>query len=116
MIVGMGRPKTVWLDLPPRMSARPLKSGKVLYYYQAAGKKIPLGADRLVANKEWARLEAGTPAAKLFPEISKLYREAMFGGFRVSTQDHYETALSNLDVAFSAFALDQVEPKHVKAY
>ncbi len=116
MTAGMGRPKTVWLDLPPRMTARRLKSGKVLFYYQVAGGKIALGSDRAKANKLWAELEADVPAVRRFPEVTKLYRESTFAAFRLSTREHYETALRNLDVAFSAFTLDQVEPKHVKAY
>lgn len=42
MMNEVGRRKWVWLDLPPRMKARRLSSGKVLYYYQAGGKQIPL--------------------------------------------------------------------------
>lgn len=112
----MGRRKSAWLGEPPRFQPRRLPSGKILYYYQSAGSKIPLGADRAAALKEWARLEAGEAKVNLFPEVSKFYRASTFPGFRVSTQEHYETALANLDVAFERFTLDQIEPKHVKAY
>src|SRR5688572_13795478 len=112
----MGRPKTTWQDLPPRMTARRLRSGKTLYYYQSGGKKTPLGPDRIEANKEWARLEAGQPAVTSFPHVTRLYREAMFQTFRLSTKKHYEIALTNLDVAFASFSLEQIEPKHVKSY
>lgn len=105
----------MWLDLPPRMTARRLASGRVLYYYQAAGKKVPLGSNIETARREWARLEAGGPAL-LFPAVAKLYREAVFPGLALSTRAHYEIALRNLEDALRAFTLEQVQPKHVKAY
>lgn len=111
----VGRRKSVWLDLPPRMTARRLASGKVLYYYQARGKKIPLGANRITANEQWARLEASGPTM-LFPAVAKLYRSSTFAGFAVSTKEHYETALRNLEDYLRKFRLEQVEPRHVKAY
>lgn len=111
----MGRPKTAWLDLPPRMTARKLASGKVLYYYQARGKKIPLGSNELAAKQEWARLEGGA-TENGFPAICKLYREATFRDFAASTQTHYAIALRNLEVAFRRFTLEQITPQDVKGY
>jgi len=115
MIPGMGRPKTVWLDVPARMSPRKLKSGKVLYYYQVAGKKTSLGSDLAKAKKKWAELEAGE-YVKLFPAVTKDYRDLYVKQLSASTQEHYETALDNLDEYLKNFTLEQVEPKHVKAY
>lgn len=114
MTPGMGRPKSVWLDLPPRMSARRLKKA-IRYYYQAGGKKIPLGTNLIAAKAEWARLEAGT-ADWTFPRVAEQYRIKLFSGFRATTQKHYETALRNLEVTFRRFTLDQVKPHHVKKY
>lgn len=111
----MGRGKWVWLDLPPRMAARRLK-GSTLYYYQAGGEKIPLGADLHEAKKEWARLEAGGGPLLYFPAIADLFRKALFHGFSLSTRDHYDRALRNLSEAFTAFTLEQIEPRHVKQY
>lgn len=111
----MGRPKSAWLDLPPRMAARKLVSGKVLYYYQAQGKKIPLGSNLLTAKQEWARLESGAGPV-LFPQVANKYRAATFGSFSVSTKDHYERALRTLEVSFRKFALEQITPKDVKDY
>lgn len=111
---GMGRPKSVWHDLPPRMSARRLASGKVLYYYQAAGKKIPLGSNLLAAKQEWARHEAGPRT--LFPDISKLYRAAALPTLAFDTKKHYEGALKRLDAYLEKVSLEQIEPKHVKDY
>jgi integrase len=116
MIAGMGRPKKVWLDLPPRMSGRRLASGRILYYYQAAGEKIPLGDDLNEARRKWAELESGQGRTLLFPAIADKFTGALFKGFSASTQDHYKRALGNLSLAFSAFALEQIEPRHVKEY
>lgn len=115
MITGMGRPKHVWHDLPPRMSARRLKKS-IRYYYQANGKKIPLGTDLLVAKEEWARLERSGPKL-LFPNVAKQYRDTdEFKGFSASTKDHYERALRNLEVYLRKYALEQIQPRHVKNY
>lgn len=113
--VGMGRPKSAWLDLPPRMSARRLASGKVLFYYQQAGKKIPLGANIVEARQQWAQLESGSQRA-LFPHIAAEYRKAVFPGLAFSTKAHYETALTTLEGTFGKLTLEQIEPYHVKLY
>lgn len=115
MTPGMGRHKTVWRDLPPKMGGRLLASGKVLYYYESGRKKIPLGSNLMAAKEEWARLEAHGPRL-LFPKVATLYRKANFGSFSASTKDHYERALRNLEVYLRRFALEQVQPRHVKLY
>lgn len=97
------------------MTAREGAEG-LLYYYQAAGKKIPLGSDLGEALKEWAKLEAGNMAPKLFPEVTKLYRASVFEHFALSTKEHYETALRNLDQAFHDYTLEQIEPVDIKKY
>jgi integrase len=98
------------------MKGRELASGKVLYYYQAAGKQKPLGSNLVAAKEEWARLEAGGASAEKFPTVTALYRKAAFQNFSLSTRDHYGRALDNLDLAFKVFTLEQIEPKHVKQY
>lgn len=98
------------------MTARRLASGKVLYYYQAGRKKIPLGPNLVVAREEWARLEAGAGLVQRFPHVSAEYRKDTFPAFSLSTRGHYTTALDNLDLAFKAFTLEQIEPRHVKDY
>lgn len=115
MTAEMGRPKSAWLDLPPRMTARKLASGRVLYYYQARGKKVPLGENLLVAKQEWVRLESGS-ASNSFPQVTKQYRAAVFPDLAQSSRVHYEIALRNLDTAFHAFSLEQIEPQDVKGY
>lgn len=99
------------------MKGRLLASGKILYYYQAGGKQIPLGSNLIAAKEEWARHEAGVGIVKRFPQISATYRKSeAFKAFSVSTKDHYQRALDNLDLAFKAFTLEQIEPRHVKDY
>lgn len=110
----MGRPKKVYQGVPPRMQPRPRKKGGFNYYYQAAGKKIPLGSNLIAAKQEWVRLEAGT-AAWTFPRVAAEYRK-LFPGFKQSTRSHYEGALRNLEVYLRRFTLDQVKPHHIKKY
>lgn len=98
------------------MTARELDSGKILYYYQAGGKKIPLGSNRVTANEEWTRLEADGVGARRFPQVSADYRKATFPSFSLSTRSHYNRALDNLDLAFRKFTLEQIEPRHIKDY
>ncbi len=115
MIFEMGRPKKRWPDGPPRMDRRPRKrKGGFNYYYQSAGKKIPLGNNLILAKQKWAELEAGT-AAWTFPRVAIEYRK-LFNGFALSTRKHYETALRNLEVYLRKYTLEQVKPHHVKKY
>jgi len=111
----VGRRKWVWKDMPPRMKPRRLASGKVLYYYQAAGKQTPLGSNYPAALERWAQLEAGAGNTRRFPQITAIYR-ATLDALAASTKAHYRLALDNLDLAFKAFSLEQIEPKHVKEY
>lgn len=115
MTAEMGRPKTAWLDLPPRMTARKLASGKCLYYYQARGKKVPLGANLLAAKQEWVRLESGA-INNAFPAIAKQYRLAILPTLATGSQKRYGMALDRLETAFGAFSIEQIEPHDVKDY
>lgn len=114
-MIEMGRPKTAWLDLPPRMTARKLASGKIIYYYQAQGRKIPLGSNVLAAKQEWARLESGV-VQNTFPTVAKQFREDTYKHLSESSKAHYTIALRNLEVAFRTFTLDQIQPADVKQY
>ena len=56
----MGRRPTTNLNLPSRLRARKMRSGKVYYYYDTATRprhEIPLGDDCALAVKKWADLE-----------------------------------------------------------
>lgn len=116
MTPGMGRPKKSWPDGPPRMDRRPRKrKGGFHYYYQANGKKIPLGSDLLAAKEKWAQLERSGPSL-LFPSVARMFKADQFKNFSASTQDHYERALGNLEGHFRRYALEQIQPRHVKNY
>jgi hypothetical protein len=111
----VGRKKWVWHDLPPRMKARRLASGKVLYYYQAAGKQTPLGSNLITPRKNGRGLRA-EPAGTRWPQITKLYRASVFPSLAIGTRAHYKIALDNLDLTFKKATLEQIEPRHVKGY
>lgn len=112
----VGRRKTVWTDLPPRMKGRLLASGKILYYYRAGSKEIPLGSNRILANEEWARLENGGQHSQLWPRITRVYRETIFPTISLSTRLRYAAGLNNWDAYFKNFTLEQIEPRHIKDY
>lgn len=111
----MGRPKSEYPDLPPRMAARKLKSGGVLFYYQAGGKKIPLGGDRAVANTKWAELENSDTTSN-FPAIVERYRLEALPKKSFRTQKEQGKQLDLLKIAFPGFGLESIQPKHVRQY
>lgn len=110
----MGRPKTVFLDLPPRMGARKLKHS-VRYYYTGGGKKIPLGSDLNRARIEWARLEnGGTYASTTFRQVTDLWEEKL--EVKHSTAKAYGIALGALRDAFGHFQLESITAQDVREY
>lgn len=117
MMAGMGRPKTVWLDLPPRMTCRPRKRKSGFnFYYQTDRKKIPLGSNLMEAKERWLELERTGPRLT-FPKVSKLYRaSADFKGSSLSTKDHYSRALTQLEPYLRKYTLEQIQPRHVKKW
>lgn len=112
----MSRPKTVYPDLPPRMIARKLKSGRVLYYYQADKKKIPLGPDLGRAKLEWAHLENSSLEAYSVAAIIEQYRRKMFPTFKHNTQLGYECYLKNIIPAFGHLPFDAIRPALIREY
>lgn len=67
----MGRRRTRNHNLPSRMLARRMRSGKVYYYFDAGGrprKELPLGSDYALAVKKFAELLQRAPDKPL-PEI-----------------------------------------------
>lgn len=112
---GMGRPKGRFRDLPEHMTAR-WSGGRLLYYYQANGRKRPLGADKAEALRQYAILEAGSIGSGFIP-VSDAYEKHVESTFTsVSSKRHYKTALKQLRKSFGKAKLEQIEPKHVKAY
>ena len=114
----MGRPKTVYLDLPPRMGARTLKRGRIRYYYTGIpGKKIPLGSDLNEARLKWAKLENGEDDTSKFLAISERWKKSdEFKGLALRTQKSYAEHLANLQEAFKAFTLGDIQPVDVRQY
>lgn len=109
----MGRPKKY--QLPPKMTARTLKSGKVLYYYQSGGKKIPLGSDLIAAKKEWLKLD--TPERENgFRTVAERYRKEALPLKSYKTQKDQDGQLDHLIEAYKEFSLDDIEPQHVRQY
>ncbi len=120
----MGRPKTRFLDLPPRMTARQMKRGSTLYYYTGGGKKIPLGSDLNKARMEWAKLEnGGVPdSAIAFSAVADRWeKEGLHIGARgktrePATQREFGRQIKTLRVAFKGFTLEEIKPVHVRQY
>ena len=123
-IPDMGRPKTVFLDLPPRMTARKSKSGSVRYYYNKGGKKISLGSDLNKARMEWVKYEnGGVPQSQSsYAAVAERWeREAVNIGRHgkqrsPKTQFEYARCLKNLYPAFKEFQLEEIKPKHIREY
>jgi integrase len=122
MTPDMGRPKTVFPDLPPRMGGRKLKSGKVLFYYTGNGGKEPLGSDYGKALHKYADLETGDASGLSFKTISEKWEQ---DGIRVGkrgkvrapkTQTEFKRALTPLRKAFGHIQLDQIAPKLIRQY
>ena len=113
MMHPMGRPKGRFRDLPEHMTARE-SGGKIHYYHQAGGKKKPLGTDKAEALRLWAISEAGSIGSGFIP-VSDAY-EASLKYLSPSSARHYESALKNLRQAFGKGRLEQIDPRHVKAY
>lgn len=113
----MGRPKTVYLDLPPRMTARTLKSGRVKYYYTGFGGKKPLGSDLSQARIEWAKLENGEDDSSKFIAVSERWKKSEeFKALAFRTQKSYSEHLVNLQEAFKAFTLSDIQAVDVRKY
>lgn len=114
MIRDMGRPKGRFSDLPPHMTGRE-SGGKVHYYYQANGRKKPLGSDKAEALRLWAIEEAGSIGSGFIP-VADAYEAHITPLLSGSSAKHYELALRNLRKSFGRASLEQIEPHHVKKY
>ncbi|WP_199797605.1 tyrosine-type recombinase/integrase [Pseudazoarcus pumilus] len=116
----MGRPKSsANRDLPPRMTRRTLKGGRVLYYYRTrTGGAIALGADLAEAKLKWADLEQrGVVAPRSgWLAVSARYRREGLAGKAVKTQHEYAAGLDRLDAAFGKATLEQIKPAHIREY
>lgn len=113
-MTGMGRPKT-YADLPPHMTAR--RSGeRVLYYYQAGGKKVPLGADRAEALRRWAELEGQGGGGSTFNLVAGHYARIVLPGKAPKTQKDQRGQLAILQGAFGHLPMSSIRPALVRQY
>lgn len=114
----MGRPKSLYKDLPPRMTARPSASGLRFFYSVRSGGKIPLGRDKAEALRKWAELEAGGDlrSANTFARVLAEYRKHGLAGKAIKTQREYQAQLDRLDAAFGQARPEQIKPLHVRQY
>lgn len=120
----MGRRPTKNLNLPPRMRARPQKSGKVYYYYDLGGKprkETPLGSDYTEAVRKWAELEeAGQSRISnllTLKSVSDRYLRDVLPLKAARTQTDNLAELANLLEFFGGdFPIDAIEPLHVRQF
>jgi len=117
----MGRQPSINKHLPPRMRARPQKSGTVFYYYDAGGKprkEIPLGSDYILAVRKWAALNV-SPCPVLPTVAYAITRYIVsqdYAKLSSGTQADYGYAIDKLREHFGSAPLDQVRPTHVTQY
>jgi integrase len=117
----MGRPRAKNHGLPPRMIARRLKRGGILYYYQSSAakrKRISLGRDLAEAKRKWAELErtADASAVVLFADAARKYETEVIPTKAQRTQKDNRVELSWLLTFFGEMPLDAIRPRHVRAY
>lgn len=119
----MGRPKTTYPNLPPRMTARTLKSGTVLFYYTGHHpKKIALGGDYNAALHQYADLETGGSNARTFLKVSEEWEDKALpfgrGGAKraLATQQSYRSTLVELRKGFGKATLEQIRPLHIRQF
>jgi integrase len=111
----MGRPKSRFKDLPPRMIARVYPSGEIAYYYNGA-KRIPLGKNLALAKLEWAKLESPAGLAGTFAAVVAEWKRTELSKRGAYTQKQYEKYFTELLPAFGAFPMDEIETVHCQQY
>lgn len=113
----MGRSKTVHTNLPPRMVARTMARGRMLYYYKAGQKKIPLGDDLNAARMKWAELENNQATGiHTFKAVAERYRREIIPQKSDKTQREQQPQLDSLIKVFGDMHIDQIKPQHVRQY
>jgi len=104
--------------------ARPQKSGKVYYYFDAGGKprkEIPLGSDYVTAVRKWAELAECREAATIvtnFKELADRYEREVLPAKASSTQATQRSDIKLLRIFFctpTPAPLDQIKPPHIHA-
>lgn len=101
--------------------ARPQKSGKTYYYFDAGGKprkEIPLGSDYVLAVQQWATLmnEAKPAHVSNFEELALKYETEVIPTKAKRTQATNKYDLKHLRAFFNdprPAPLDQIKPRHI---
>lgn len=104
--------------------ARPQKSGKVYYYFDAGGKprkEVPLGSDYVSAVRKWAELKSQhhvAVAVTTFIELANRYEREEIPKKAKSTQITLRADLKHLRKFFGEpvpAPLDSIRSKHIEA-
>ena len=121
----MGRKPYKNLNLPPRLRARQMRSGKVWYYYDTGErprKEIPLGSDYALAVKKWAELEIDAQprhaAVATFRYVATRYLREVLPQKSPRTQRDNLKEIENLFAFFDnpPAPLEGIEPIHIRQY
>ncbi len=111
----MGRTKSRFRDLPARMIGRE-RRGRVLYYYCAGGKQIPLGSDRVRALARWAEIECAAPTSGTFRAAAQRYEAEVLPTKSPKTARDQRRQIPLLVAAFGAMPLDDMQPVDIRGY
>lgn len=116
---GMGRKRTVNLNLPIRMKARKRASGTYYYYFTGIN-EIALGRDYVAAVRKWAELEGGNARgpAVTFRECAEQYQREVLPTKALRTQKDNLVELANLLRFFDdpPAPIIEIRPIHVRQY
>jgi integrase len=124
-LLAVGRRPTKHLNLPSRLRARTLPSGRTYYYYDTGEKprrEIPLGSDYALAVKKWAELEidARPRHAEIvtFRYVAERYGREVLPTKAPRTQRDNLTELAQLYKFFDAppAPIEQITPQHVRQF
>lgn len=120
MLPEMGRPKNSNnKHLPPRMTARTMKSGAVHYYYgMPGGGKKPLGTDLAAAKVKWAQLETQGSILPVdqFEAVANRYAAEEVPLRAPATQYQYLAQIERLKQVFGPARLAQIKPMHIRGF
>lgn len=112
----MGRKRTRFHDLPPRMHQK----GKTFYHVSTTvpRKWRKLGDDLALAKRLWAEIEGERydPHDITFAAIAARYRKDVFPTKAFRTQRDNEKELQKLEAVFGSMPIDAIKPHHIKRY
>jgi integrase len=124
-LLAVGRRPTKHLNLPSRLRARTLPSGRTYYYYDTGEKprrEIPLGSDYALAVKKWAELEIDARPRHAdivtFRYVAERYQREVLPTKAPLTQRDNLIQLAQLYKFFDAppAPLERITPQHIRQY